>query len=77
VVVNGVDRIIANASVTQLIAPSGAQAILGGNGDIVGFFGTSGTQKATVTGLKGSNAALGSLLTILANHGLITDGSGA
>lgn len=39
----------------------------------VGFFGTSGTAKATVTGSKGANAALASLMTALAAYGLVTD----
>ena len=41
----------------------------------IGFFGTSKTTKKTVTGSRGSNAALASLLTALANYGLITDSS--
>ena len=43
----------------------------------VGFYNTAATAKQTVTGLKGSNAALASLLTALATIGLITDSSGA
>ena len=39
----------------------------------VGFQGTSPIAKPTVTGSKGGNAALASLLTALANYGLITD----
>lgn len=39
----------------------------------VGFQGTAAIAKPTVTGAKGSNAALGSLITALANYGLITD----
>jgi hypothetical protein len=39
----------------------------------VGFNGTSAIAKPTVTGSRGSNAALASLLTALANYGLITD----
>jgi hypothetical protein len=41
------------------------------------FFGGSLATKQTVTGAKGSNAALGSLLTALAAYGLITDSSSA
>jgi hypothetical protein len=41
------------------------------------FFNGSPTAKQTVTGAKGGNAALASLLTALANYGLITDGSTA
>jgi hypothetical protein len=39
----------------------------------IGFYGSDGTSKQTVTGSKGGNAALASLLTKLANLGLITD----
>lgn len=45
---------------------------IGGN---VGFYGTSPQPKGTVTGSKGGNAALSSLLTVLAGYGLLTDSS--
>lgn len=41
----------------------------------IGFFGASPQLKPTVTGSKGGNAALTSLLTALASMGLITDSS--
>lgn len=47
----------------------------GGGATTVGFFGSTGTTRPTVTGSKGANAALGSLLTALAGLGLITDSS--
>jgi hypothetical protein len=43
----------------------------------VGFNNTAPIAKPTITGAKGSNAALASLLTALANYGLITDSSTA
>jgi hypothetical protein len=43
----------------------------------VGFNGATPGAKPTVTGAKGSNAALASLLTALASYGLITDSSTA
>jgi hypothetical protein len=43
----------------------------------VGFFTTASAVKQTVSGAKGGNAALGSLLTALATYGLITDSSSA
>jgi hypothetical protein len=43
----------------------------------VGFNNTAPIAKPTVTGAKGGNAALGSLLTALANYGLVTDSSSA
>lgn len=52
---------------------SNAQAKVIANSTGVGFQGTTGIAKPTVTGSKGANAALTSLLTALANYGLITD----
>ena len=43
----------------------------------VGFNGTNPIAKPTVTGSRGGNAALASLLTALANYGLITDSTSA
>ena len=42
---------------------------------VVGFNGTAPIAKPTVSGAKGSNAALASLLTALASYGLVTDSS--
>ena len=39
----------------------------------IGFYGTAATAKQTVTGSKGANAALTSLMTALATIGLVTD----
>jgi hypothetical protein len=46
-------------------------------GSSLGFFGTTATTKRTVSGSRGGNAALASLITSLAAYGLITDGSSA
>ena len=43
----------------------------------LGFFGATPILKPTVTGAKGSNAALASLLTQLASLGIVTDSSTA
>jgi hypothetical protein len=43
----------------------------------VGFNGTTNIAKPTVTGSRGGNAALASLLTALADYGLIVDSSSA
>lgn len=43
----------------------------------VGFYNTNPVTKATVTGSRGANAALASLLTALAATGLIADGTTA
>lgn len=43
----------------------------------IGLFGTASTGQKTVTGSRGGNAALASLLTQLAAYGLIVDGTSA
>jgi hypothetical protein len=48
-----------------------------GSAAMVGFYGASAVVKQTVSGSRGGNAALASLLTALATLGLITDGSSA
>jgi hypothetical protein len=45
------------------------------DGSNIGFFGEAPNSKQTVTGSRGGNAALASLLTALASYGLITDSS--
>ena len=52
---------------------------IGANGSAatLSFFGAGVQAKATVTGSRGGNAALQSLLTALANYGLVTDSSSA
>lgn len=47
------------------------------DGASLGFFGTAPAAKPTVTGSRGGNAALASLLTELAGLGLITDSTSA
>lgn len=44
-----------------------------GNSKQIGFYGTTKKPKQTVTGSRGSNAALASLLTALSTIGLITN----
>jgi len=48
---------------------------LASSGNALGFFSGPGAAKQTVTGSKGGNAALGSLLAALAAYGVITDSS--
>lgn len=52
-------------------------ALLAGSGKNLGFFGSAGAAKQAPTGSRGGNAALASLLTALANYGLITDSTSA
>jgi len=54
----------------------GTTALSVGNAQL-GFFATSPTSKAAITGSRGSNAALANLLTELAAKGLITDSTTA
>lgn len=48
-----------------------------GSAPEIGFYGTATAAKQTVTGSRGGNAALASLLTALAATGLLTDSSSA
>ncbi len=48
-----------------------------GTAAMIGFFATAAAVKQTVTGSRGGNAALASLLTALATYGLITNSSSA
>jgi len=56
-------------STDVIVLSSGGTKILGN----VGFYNTTPIAKQTVTGSRGGNAALASLLTALASHGLITN----
>jgi len=65
---------------TDGMTANGSLAIakdLAHRGTKVGFFNISPTTKPTVSGSRGSNAALASLLTALAGLGLLTDSSTA
>ena len=62
-----------NGTFPLILTPAG-HAVFGGN---VGFNGTTAIAKPTITGSRGGNAALASLLTALASYGLITDSTTA
>ena len=72
-----------NAQVILLGKGTGGAALQDGGGAIkfqtnttgIGFFATAPVAKQTVTGSKGANAALTSLLAALAAYGIITDSS--
>lgn len=51
--------------------------VLDGDADTIGFHGETPVTRQTVTGSRGANAALASLLTALDTLGLVTDGSEA
>lgn len=55
----------------------GVSAGVSGGASRVGFFGSIGATKPAVSGSRGGNAALASLLTALASLGLITDSTSA
>ena len=57
----------------NIIVALPAGATVGKVGGTLGFYGEAGTARPTITGAKGGNAALGSLLTALSNLGIITD----
>lgn len=59
----------------DLRSSGGGRIRIDGTG--IGFNGTAAIAKPNVTGSRGGNAALASLLTELANYGLITDGTSA
>ena len=59
----------------QLSAQSGSLELGALTSQPVGFYGNTGSTQQTVSGSRGSNVALASLLTALATLGLIVDGS--
>lgn len=67
-------------SATTVVVPGnfrqvGGSALFGAAGSKLGFYGSAGITKPTVTGSRGGNATLASLLTLLASMGLIVDGT--
>ena len=65
--INTDQEIVALTSVTL------PKTIMGATGGSIGFYGTTPGAKPTITGSKGANAALTSLLSALATLGLVTD----
>ena len=56
---------------------AGLTISVGNTGQSLGFLGATPVTRPAVTGSRGGNAALASLLTALANLGLVTDSSSA
>lgn len=54
-----------------------AKHVLDGAANTIGFFGTAAAAKQTVTGAKGSNAAVASIMAALVAYGLVTDSTTA
>lgn len=59
------------------VGTTGANLMLGASGGGLGFYGSAGATKPTITGSRGGNAALASFLTQMASLGLLTDGTTA
>ena len=72
---NVVRMVISAAGVVRTVGEIEIDGDLNHDGSNVGFYGSAPVAKPTVTGSRGGNAALASLLTALANLGLITDNS--
>lgn len=77
----GSPAVASNAQITFNSPPAvfeivvAGQTLFGGGAATIGFYGATPISKPVVTGSKAGNAALGSLLTELANLGLLTDSS--
>jgi hypothetical protein len=76
----------AAANINLVVRPKGTGTLVLGGGSAnqlqvsdtgLGFYGTAPQAKPTITGSRGGNAALASLLTALAAQGLITNSSSA
>lgn len=72
----GANRFELKSNGQFLFTPDGSTTVLTVDANGLGFYGTAGGAKPNITGLKGGNAALASLLSALATRGLITDSSG-
>lgn len=71
----GVGALGQSVAILQVENSSLVQKFQVGPSGEIGFFGTSMIAKQTVTGSRGGNVALASLLTALAAYGLIVDSS--
>ncbi len=73
---NAANLTVLDVDATNVCTISRSAALTLGNAALaIGFFGAAGATKAAVTGSRGGNAALASLLTYLASLGLLTDSS--
>lgn len=73
--------VLSSAEALEVNDVAGSSIVLDGTGNMtltsmaLGFFAATPAAQPTVTGSRGGNAALGSLLTSLASLGLVIDGS--
>lgn len=73
--VEATDSCILKSDSGSVLIQSPGTVLEAGTGQTLGFFNTPPVARPTVTGSRGGNAALASLLTQLATLGLIVDGS--
>ncbi len=66
-----------SAGTNLMIVRNDGAVTISKSGGTVGFYAGAGAAKQTVTGSRGGNAALASLLSALAAYGLVTDSSSA
>lgn len=68
-----------NTSNGQFVCPAEANIVgaINHDGSTAGFLGATPISRPTASGSRASNAALASLITALANLGLVTDGTSA
>lgn len=71
--VTGATTLSSTLAVTGNTTLTGNASIAAGSNKSIGFYGATPGTKPTITGSRGSNAALADLLTKLATLGLITD----
>ncbi len=73
----GSNRVTVTSAGAFQLTPNGSTLVFQVNSTGIGAFNTTPAARQTVTGSRGANAALASLLTALATYGLITDSSSA
>jgi hypothetical protein len=72
--IQGRNLLLETSAGTAAVAIDSSQNIrLGATGTSIGFLGATAVARQNITGSRGGNAALASLLTALASFGLITD----
>jgi hypothetical protein len=71
------NQVVLGTSEATVVVPGALRqtgdAVLGSTGSTIGFFGEPGTTRPVVTGSRGGNAVLGTLITYLETLGLIQD----
>jgi phage baseplate assembly protein gpV len=68
-------NVATTSNILQIAPDSASNLVIGNSTGSLGFFGTSASARLTITGSRGGNLALASLLSQLANYGLLIDSS--